>query len=107
MTTKSSKLKDFDPEELLASSKSHTERIEVLEDRVEALEKNISDDAWFAKRFVDSQKDHKQVDESIKSIIKDYDNHKLKIGGLALAKWLGVLVIGGILGALIKGYIDK
>jgi len=87
--TTNSKLKDFDLEELLGSTKSHTERIESLEGRVADLEQNISNNFWFAEKFVNSQKEQKQIDEAIKGIIKEYDNHNLKVNGAALAKWVG------------------
>jgi len=105
--TTNSKLKDFDLEELLGSTKSHTERIESLEGRVADLEQNISNNFWFAEKFVNSQKEQKQIDEAIKGIIKEYDNHNLKVNGAALAKWVGALLVGGLLGALITGYFSQ
>lgn len=105
--TTNSKLKDFDLEELLGSTKSHTERIESLKGRVADLEQNISNNFWFAEKFVNSQKEQKQIDEAIKGIIKEYDNHNLKVNGAALAKWVGALLVGGLLGALITGYFSQ
>lgn len=80
----------------------HNRDISSLRKRLDTLESRVLEDKSFAETFLNAQKHEKQIDEAVIGIIDQYDNHKLKINGVALLKWLGVLIIGGIIGALLK-----
>lgn len=82
----------------------HNRDISGIKKRLEDLESRIGSDADFAETFRKAQEHEKKIDEAIERVINQYDNHKIKLNGIALLKWLGVLIIGGIIGAFIKSY---
>lgn len=99
--------KDFDAPALVKTTKNHEERLSGLEKQISALVAKVGDNESFAKSFAEAQKNTKIIDESITVIIDGHDNHKFKVNGLALAKFLGTLIIGAILGALIDTAIRR
>ena len=107
MATRNNPLKDFDAAGLVKASQSHEEQLKDLSDRVAKLEDRIIGNEAFAQSFISAQSQDKNIDETIKKIIGEYDRHLLIVKGTSLIKWAGAVIIGGILGALITGYFNR
>lgn len=80
----------------------HNRDIGSLKKRLEDIENRVGDDARFAQSFVSAQKNNKDIDNSIYSVIEQHDKHLLMVKGAALGKWLLVLILGAILGWVIN-----
>lgn len=102
MATKSNTTKDFDPSELVSASKDHTEQLKAVSARLDKLEELVGDSNKLATSFAEAQKQNKNIDEAIVSVVQEYDKHHLIVKGTALLKWLGVLVVGGFIGWLLN-----
>lgn len=96
------KNKDFDATELVKATEDHEHQLKELADRVGILEGRVIGNESFAKSFIEASTESVPLQDTINQIIDKHDNHKLKISGIALLKWLGMLVIGGIAGAFIN-----
>lgn len=103
MATKSNPLKDFDAPGLVKATQNHEEQLKDLSDRVSTLESLIGNNEAFAKAFVSAQQNDKSIDAALNSVIDAYDNHKIKINALALAKW----IFGAIIGAVITWLVTQ
>lgn len=85
----------------------HNRDINAIKKRLGELEERVGDNEKFAKTFCEARKTNKAIDEGINEAIDAHDNHKLKVNGVALLKWLSVLVVGGVIGALITIIFKK
>lgn len=93
---------DFNPAEILKSTNRHNKDINFLKKKISELESRVGDDAAFTKSFVSAQKSNKEIDESINAVIGEYDRHLLTTKGVALGKWLLVLILGAAVGWIIN-----
>ena len=93
---------DFASKNLINKIPRHDKDISWIKKKIGELEQRVGDNGAFANSFVMAQKNDKSIDNVLKSVIDDHDNHKIKVSALALGKWMGVLIIGGVIGALIK-----
>lgn len=89
--------KGFNPAELVSISQDHEQQLKNLSDRLEVLENRVGTDAAFAETFEKAQRESKRIDETVEKIVDSHDNHKIKVNGIALLKWVAGIIIGSVL----------
>ena len=97
--------KDFNPDELITANRNHEQKLSELSDRLKNVEGRVLTNESFARSFCDAAQNDKRIDGVIKNSIDEHDKHKIVINAVALLKWLAVLVIGGLIGALITALV--
>lgn len=93
---------DFVPDQIMRKTSRHDRDITDIKRRLKELEGRVGDNESFGKTFASAQTTEKTIDSAVESIIDKHDNHKLKVNGLAIAKWVVIAVVSAVIGAWIQ-----
>lgn len=81
---------DFNPSDIIRSTNRHDKDIGFLK-------KKIGDNEAFAKTFAEAAKESVTLEHAVNQLIDKHDNHKVKIGCLAVGKAILMAGVGAVI----------
>ncbi len=88
---------DFASNNLLNKIPRHDKDINWIKKKLGELEDRVGDNESFGSTFASAKEKSTVLNDTVKKIIEEYDNHKIKSIGIAVIQWIAGIVIGAVL----------